>query len=74
MGGLIIGAMSFRNEYDGHTVDSALEQTERLTGRRLKVPAGDRGYRGQKLSGTTPSGHPRHARENRQQLRETEEA
>lgn len=52
-GGLIIGAMSFRNEYDGHTIDPALRQVERLTGRRLKVLAGDRGYRGQKMSGTT---------------------
>lgn len=52
-GGLIIGAMSFRNEYDGHTIDPALQQVERLTGRRLKVLAGDRGYRGQKMSGTT---------------------
>lgn len=52
-GGLIIGALSFRNEYDGHTIDPALEQVKRLTGRRLKVLAGDRGYRGQKMSGTT---------------------
>lgn len=52
-GGLIIGALSFRNEYDGHTIDSALEQVNRLTGRELKVLAGDRGYRGQKMSGTT---------------------
>ena len=38
--GLIIGAKSFRNEYDGHT-------------RRPDVLAGDRGYRGRKTSGTT---------------------
>ena len=53
MGGLIIGALSFRNEYDGHTIDPAMEQVKRLTGRRLKVLAGDRGYKGQKMSGTT---------------------
>lgn len=52
VGGLIIGAMSFRNEYDGHTIDPALQQVERLTGRRLKVLAGDRGYKGKKMSGT----------------------
>ena len=52
-GGLIIGALSFRNEYDGHTIDPALEQVNRITGRKLKVLAGDRGYRGQKMSGTT---------------------
>ena len=52
-GGLIIGALSFRNEYDGHTIDKSLDQTERLVGRRPKLLAGDRGYRGQKQSGTT---------------------
>ena len=52
-GGLIIGALSFSNEYDGHTIDPALEQVKRLTGKGLKVLAGDRGYRGQKMSGTT---------------------
>ena len=51
--GLIIGAMSFRNEYDGHTIDPSLEQVERLLGRRPKILAGDRGYRGQKESGET---------------------
>ncbi len=43
--GLIVGALSFRNEYDGHTIDASLEQTERLTDRRPKMLAGDRGYR-----------------------------
>ena len=45
--------MSFRNEYDGHTIESSLEQVERLTGRKIKVLAGDRGYRGKKeINGT----------------------
>ena len=52
-GGLIVGALSFRNEYDGHTIDRSLEQVERLVGRRPKLLAGDRGYRGQRQSGTT---------------------
>ena len=52
-GGLIIGALSFRNEYDGHTIDRTLEQVERLAGQRPKLLASDRGYRGQKQSGTT---------------------
>lgn len=51
--GLIVGPLSFRNEYDGHTIDAALDQTERILGRRPKVLGGDRGYRGQKRSGTT---------------------
>ena len=51
--GIILGAMSFRNEYDGHTVEASLEQAEQLTGRKIKVLAGDRGYRGKKeFSGT----------------------
>ena len=40
--------MSFRDEYDGHTIEASLEQAERLTGRKIKVLAGDRGYRGKK--------------------------
>ena len=45
--------MSFRNEYDGHTIESSLEQVERLTGRKINVLAGDRGYRGKKeINGT----------------------
>ena len=51
--GIILGAMSFRNEYDGHTMESSLEQVERLTGRKIKLLAGDRGYRGRKeINGT----------------------
>ncbi len=51
--GVILGALSFRNEYDGHTIDKALEQVERMTGKRPELLAGDRGYRGQKQSGNT---------------------
>ena len=51
--GLIIGALSFRNEYDGHTIDRSLNQVKRLVGRKPKELAGDRGYRGQKQSDTT---------------------
>jgi transposase, IS5 family len=45
--GLIIGAMSFRNEYDGHTMDPSMEQVRRIYGRKIKILAADRGYRGQ---------------------------
>ncbi|MEN9917690.1 MAG: hypothetical protein RL662_126, partial [Bacteroidota bacterium] len=31
--GVIVGATSYRNPYDGHTLESALEQQERLLGR-----------------------------------------
>ena len=39
--GIIVGALSFRNEYDGHTIDKSLEQTERIYGRKIKMVAGD---------------------------------
>lgn len=51
--GVILGACSFRNEYDGHTISQSLEQVERLTGKTIKKLAGDRGYRGKKeVNGT----------------------
>ena len=51
--GLIIGACSFRNEYDGHTIEKTLEQTQRMTGKQVDKLAGDRGYRGIKQIGQT---------------------
>ena len=51
--GIIIGALSFRNEYDWHTIDKAKEQVDRIYGRKVKYLAGDRGYRGQQTSGET---------------------
>ena len=51
--GVILGACSFRNEYDGHTIEKSLEQVRRLTGKSIKRLAGDRGYRGKKeIDGT----------------------
>ena len=51
--GLILGALSFRNEYDGHTIEGSLIQIERLTGRKIKNLAGDRGHKGKKeINGT----------------------
>ena len=51
--GIILGAISFPNEYDGHTIEASLEQVERLTKRKIKILAGDRGYRGKKeINGT----------------------
>lgn len=51
--GLIVGALSFRNEYDGHTVDKAMEQVRRLYDRKIKILACDRGYRGKATCGDT---------------------
>ena len=53
LSGIILAAVSFRNEYDGHTIEATLQQTERMTGRRIENLAGDRGYRGTKQVGTT---------------------
>lgn len=53
MTGVILGAASFRNEYDGHTIEQSLEQVRRLTGTSIRKLAGDRGYRGKKeINGT----------------------
>lgn len=51
--GVIVGAMGFRNEYDGHTLGPALEQVKRLTGRTPRTAKVDRGYRGKKQIGET---------------------
>jgi transposase, IS5 family len=45
--GVLIGAMGFRNEYDGHTLEPTLEQVTRLLDRpTLKTVTADRGYKG----------------------------
>lgn len=51
--GLILGACSFRNEYDGHTIQETLEQTQRMTGKHINNLAADRGYRGVRQIGPT---------------------
>ena len=50
--GIILGAKSFRNEYDGHTIEESLLQVERITGKKVRRLAGDRGYRGKEAGGT----------------------
>jgi len=44
--GVIVGALSFRNEFDGHTPDKAVEQVEKMTDRKPRNGICDRGYRG----------------------------
>ena len=80
--GLIIGALSFRNEYDGHTIDKVMEQVRRLYDRKIKTLACDRGYRGQSMSGQTQIIIPdtpkktdsRYAQENRLTVRQEQKA
>jgi IS5 family transposase len=43
---VIVGALAFKNEYDGHTLPEALIQYERLKDKRPKTIFADRGYRG----------------------------
>jgi IS5 family transposase len=44
--GVIVGACSFRNPYDGHTLPEALKQRERLVKGQAKTATCDRGYKG----------------------------
>jgi IS5 family transposase len=50
---VIVGAMGFRNEYDGHTLEPALEQVNRLLGKMPRQAKVDRGYKGKKQIGET---------------------
>ena len=52
--GVIVGALNFtENIYDGKTLDAALDQYERLTGKHPKRGFFDLGYRGPKMIGST---------------------
>ncbi len=51
--GVIVGAKSFRNEYDGHTLEPSLQQVEKLTGKQPCTATADRGYRGITQIGNT---------------------
>ena len=51
--GVIVGAMGFRNEFDGHTLTPALAQVNKLTGKEPKTVSVDRGYRGNVEIGST---------------------
>src|SRR5690606_11407626 len=53
LSGVIVGAMGFRNEYDGHTLEPALQQVEALTGKSPQTATVDRGYRGRSTIGNT---------------------
>jgi IS5 family transposase len=44
--GVIVGALGFRNEFDGHTLAPALAQVSQLRNAKTKTATVDRGYRG----------------------------
>lgn len=44
--GVIVGALGFRNEFDGHTLDKSIEQVERIRMSKPENGICDRGYRG----------------------------
>jgi IS5 family transposase len=51
----VVGVQAFHgNPYDGHTLASSLEQTERLTGLKVKHAFVDKGYRGKKVTESVP--------------------
>ena len=52
--GIIVGAKAFTgNPFDGHTLEAALSQVEKVTGARPLRAATDKGYRGRKKIGET---------------------
>lgn len=52
--GIIVGAMTFKtNVYDGHTLETVLNQTKDLIGKSPKTASVDRGYKGKKMVGDT---------------------
>ena len=51
--GVIVGALGFRNEYDGNTLEEALQQTTELIGQAPQTATVDRGYRGRSHIGET---------------------
>lgn len=52
--GIVLGALNIEvNDYDGHTLDEALDQFDALNGYRPEKGIVDLGYRGRKKVGTT---------------------
>ncbi len=51
--GLILGVLNIGKQYDGHSLDAVLDQTEKLTGTRPQAAIVDRGYRGKSHVGST---------------------
>ena len=59
---------------DGHTIDKAKEQAQHLYGRFILLMTGDRGYRGQNMSGKHKNNDTGRSESNRLRLCESKEA
>lgn len=58
---VIVGSKSFRNEFDGHMLNTALEQVSWLKGKETRSAIIDRGYRGNSQIGSTKIQIPKHS-------------
>lgn len=51
--GVVVGAQTVGKQYDGHTLEKAVEQVQRITGQTPEKMIADRGYRGVRKVGET---------------------
>jgi len=57
--GIIVGALNVRNDYDGHTLEKVLKQSERLRDEKISKAIVDRGYQGVTKIGETEIHRPK---------------
>ncbi len=62
--GIIVGALNVKNDYDGHTLETVLEQSERLRDKKIKKAIVDRGYQGVTKIGETEIHRPKKPKRN----------
>lgn len=63
--GVIVGPMGFSNQFDGHTLEPALDRGAELTGKQPKTILVDRGYRDKKQVGETTVLIPKESNKNK---------
>lgn len=62
--GIVVGALNVKNDYDGHTLETVLAQSERLRDKEIKKAIVDRGYRGVTKIGETEIHCPKKPKKN----------
>ncbi len=62
--GIVVGALNVKNDYDGHTLETVLAQSERLRDKKIKKAIVDRGYRGVTKIGETEIHSPKKPKKN----------